>query len=180
MSRKEVIIGVTGSVAAYRACDVISRLRKAGHNTTVAMTKEAAEFVTPLLLQQISANQVYADMFGAPQAWEPMHISLAEGAYLVVVAPAAANIIAKLAAGICDDILTCLVISAKAPVLIAPAMNSNMYLHKATQENIRRLKSFGYVFVGPEKGRLVCGATGIGHIASVEEIVKAAEKLLKQ
>src|SRR3990167_6601534 len=106
MSKKEIIIGVTGSVAAYKACDVISRLRKAGHNATVAKTKEAAEFVTPLLLQQISANQVYADMFGAPQAWEPMHISLAEKADLVVIAPATANIIAKLAAGICDDILT--------------------------------------------------------------------------
>jgi phosphopantothenoylcysteine decarboxylase/phosphopantothenate--cysteine ligase len=180
MSKKEVIIGVTGSVAAYKACDVIRRLRNAGCNTTVVMTKEAAEFVTPLLMQQMSCNRVYADMFNAPDVWDPLHISLAQKADLVVIAPATANIIAKLASGICDDIVTCLVISTKAPVLIAPAMNENMYNHKATQDNIKRLKSFGYKFVGPRKGRLACGMTGTGHIADTDEIVKTAEKLLRQ
>jgi len=143
------------------------------------MTKEAREFVTPLLMQEVSSNRVYTDMFGAPEVWDPLHISLAKKADLILIAPATANIIAKLTAGICDDLLTCTVISTRAPVLIAPAMNSNMYLQKVTQDNIRRLKSFGYKFVGPQKGRLVCGDTGIGHIANTDEIVKEAEKILR-
>lgn len=179
MGKKEIIVGVTGSVAAYKACDLISKLKKAGHNITVIMTKEAAEFVTPLLLRHISANEVHLDMFKEPQAYDPCHVSLAQKADLVIIAPATANIIAKLAAGICDDLLTCVVLATKAPVLIAPAMNSNMYMHKATRENIRKLKSFGYKFVGPVKGHLACGLVGIGHIADTDEIVKEAEKLLK-
>ena len=130
-------------------------------------------------MASISGNQVYSDMFKAAQAWDPQHVSLAQKADMVLIAPATANIIAKLAAGICDDLLTCVVITTKAPVLLAPAMNSNMYAHKATQENIKRLKSFGYKFVGPVKGRLVCGLTGIGHIADTDEIINTAEKILK-
>lgn len=174
MKKKEIIVGITGSVAAYKACDVISGLRQIGHNTTVVMTKEAAEFITPLLLGYLSSNTVYTDMFEAPEAWSPEHISLADKASLILIAPATANIIAKIANGICDDLLTCIVMATKAPVLIAPAMNSNMYAHKATQDNIKRLKLFGYKFIGPAEGRLACGTTGLGHIASTEEIVKEA------
>lgn len=178
MRKKEVIIGVTGSIAAYKACDVIGGLRRAGCNTTVVMTKEAAEFITPLTLGYVSANPVYRDMFEAPQAWNPRHISLAENADMVLIAPATANIIAKLANGICDDLLSSVVVSTKAVVLVAPAMNSNMWLHKTTQENVRRLKSLGYKFIGPVKGRLACGITGIGHIADTSDIVKTALGLL--
>jgi len=180
MSKKEIIIGITGSVAAYKACDVVSKLRQLGHNVTVVMTKEAKEFVTPLLLSHISCNEVYSDMFELPKVYNPVHISLAEKADLVIIAPATANVIAKLASGICDDLLTCVAISTKADILIAPAMNNNMYTHKATQENIKKLGSFGYKFVGPIKGRLACGTVGIGHIADTEEIIKQAQKLLLQ
>jgi len=177
--KKEIIIGVTGSVAAYKACDIICRLKEAGYNMTPVMTKEATEFITPLLLGHISSNQVYTDMFKAPQEWSPEHISLAQTANLILIAPATANVIAKLANGICDDLLTCVVMATKAPVLIVPAMNDNMYAHKAMQDNIKRLKSFGYKFIGPIKGKLCCGATGVGHIADTEEIVKEVKKLLK-
>ena len=179
MVKKEIIIGVTGSIAAYKACDIIGRLRSIGHNTTVVMTKEAVKFVTPFLLGHISANRVYADIFESPRRWDPLHISLAEKADLILIAPATANIIAKLAGGLCDEILSCLVVSAKAPVLLAPAMNAGMYLHKITQQNIAKLKKIGYRFVGPVKGRLSCGSFGIGHIADTDEIVKEAGKLLR-
>ena len=177
--KKEIIIGVTGSVAAYKACDIISRLKCAGCNVTAVMTAEAMKFITPFLLAHVTGNKVYSDMFEAPSAWGPDHISLSQKAGVVLIAPATANIIAKFASGICDDLLTCVVTAAKAPVLIAPAMNENMYLHKATQDNIKRLKAFGYKFIGPEKGKLVCGSAGIGHIAGIEDIVKEALKLAR-
>lgn len=179
MKVKNIIIGVTGSVACYKACEVISRLKRLGHNITVVMTKEAAEFITPLTFQGLSENQVYVDMFKPVEHWQPKHISLAEKADLVLIAPATANIIAKLANGICDDLLSCVVISTKAKILIAPAMNKNMYSHNATQENIRKLESFGYKFIGPIKGHLICGDVGIGHIADTDEIVKETKKLLR-
>lgn len=177
--KRDAIIGITGSIAAYRACDIICRLRENNFNVTAVMTKEAVEFVTPLLIQEISANPCYIDMFKPPKSWDVEHISLAQKADLILIAPATANIIGKIANGICDDLLTCVVTASKAPVLIAPAMNTNMYQHRAVEENIKRLKSFGYKFVGPVKGRLACGATGLGHIASTEEIIKEANKLLK-
>ena len=170
--KKEIVIGVTGSIAAYKACDIIRELKKAGYNVRVIMTKEAQGFVTPLLMSEISQNRAYADMFEPVKDWDIEHVSLAQSANLILIAPATANVIAKLAAGICDDLLTCAVMASKVPVLIAPAMNNNMYEHKATQDNIKRLKSFGYKFVGPIKGKLACGVTGIGHIASTEEIIK--------
>ncbi len=177
--KKEIIIGVCGSIAAYKACDIINSLRRAGHNVTAFLTKEACEFVTPLLLEQLSKNKAYTDMFKAADDYNPLHISLAQKAGLVLIAPATANIIAKLASGLCDDMLSCLVISTKAPVLIAPAMNCNMWAHKATQENIKKLRSFGYKIVGPVKGRLACGDFGIGHIADTDEIAAAVESSLR-
>ncbi len=175
---KSVILGVTGSIAAYRACEMITAFRKSGIDVTVIMTPEAEEFITPLTLQTLSGNKVVTDMFELPENRNPLHTSLADRADLILIAPASANIIGKLAGGICDDILTCVVLATNAPVLIAPAMNEKMYRHKIVQENITRLKKSGYRFLGPIKGHLACGHEAIGHIAETDEIVKEARRLL--
>ncbi len=174
-----VILGVTGSIAAYKACEIVSALRKDGIAVDCVMTKEALEFVTPLTFQTLSGSKVTTDMFETPDEWNPLHTSLAGKAGLVLIAPATANVIGKLAAGICDDILTCVVFATKAPVLIAPAMNVHMYKHKVVQENIAKLKSIGYKFIGPVKGHLACGCDDIGHIAPVKDIVAEAKRLLR-
>lgn len=176
---KTVILGVTGSIAAYKACEITGLLRNAGLDVNVILTKEAGEFVRPLTFQTLSGNKVAAGIFDTPEEWDPAHISLAQKADLVLIAPASANIIGKLASGVCDDLLTCVVFATKAPVLIAPAMNTNMYEHKIVQANISKLKSIGYRFIGPAKGRLACGEEGIGHIACSEEIIKESKRLLK-
>jgi len=177
--KKEIILGVTGSIAAYKAGDITSGLRRMGMNVTVVMTGEASHFITPLTLQSLSCNKVFSDMFEAPLEWSPVHTSLADKADLVLIAPCSANILGKLANGICDDLLTCTIISTKAKILIAPAMNDNMYKNKFVQENIKRLKESGYEFVGPINGRLACGREGMGHMAKVEDILEAAKRLLK-
>jgi phosphopantothenoylcysteine synthetase/decarboxylase len=178
-SEKTIILGVTGSIAAYKACEIARAFKKDNFDVQVLLTKEACEFVTPLTFQTISQNRVFTDMFELPEEWNPRHVSLADKAGLILIAPATANIIAKLAAGICDDILTCVAFASKAPVLIAPAMNDKMYRHPITQANIARLEKIGYRFVGPVKGRLACGYEDIGHIADVKDIVSEAKKLLK-
>ncbi len=176
---KEIILGVTGSVASYKACDIARALANSGFSVTPILTREALEFITPLTMQTIARNKVFTDMFELPDVYDPVHVSLADKADLVLIAPATANVIGKLASGICDDLLTCAVFAAKAPVLIAPAMNENMYAHKIVQGQIAKLKSIGYNFIGPTKGRLASGKSGIGHIAPVEEIVNHAKQLLK-
>lgn len=178
-TRKTVIVGVTGSIAAYKACEIVNLLRKESFDTKVILTKEGARFVTPLTMQTLSGDRVYADMFESPEEWDPVHTSLADIASLVLIAPATANIIGKIANGICDDLLTCIVYATKAPVLLAPAMNDNMYKHRIVQENIAKLEKIGYSFIGPVEGALACGRKAIGHIAEVDMIVKAAKKLLK-
>jgi phosphopantothenoylcysteine decarboxylase/phosphopantothenate--cysteine ligase len=181
MTKKQgsVILGVTGGIAAYRACDIISVLKKRSIDVTVLMTKEAEAFVTPLTFQTLSQNKVYRDLFELPDEWNPVHTSLADKADLVLIAPATANVIGKIASGICDDILSCTVFATKAPVLFAPAMNEKMYLHRIVQDNIKKLNAAGYHFVGPVKGRLACGHEAIGHIADTQEIVGEAIKILK-
>lgn len=180
MKTKNIIIGVTASVACYKALDVISRLRRLGVNTTVILTKEAEEFIKPVLFQSISGNKVVSyDMFTTPDEWESGHISLAEKADCVAIIPATANIIGKIAGGICDDMLTCAVCATKAPVLFAPAMNTGMYENKIVRENISKLKKLGYNFTGPVKGRLACGSEGIGHIQDLEVIVKTIMGLIR-
>jgi phosphopantothenoylcysteine decarboxylase/phosphopantothenate--cysteine ligase len=174
-----VVLGVTGSIAAYKACEIINLLKSSSIDVRVLMTKEAGEFITPLTLQTLSGNKVISDMFELPDDWNPLHTALADSADLVLIAPASANIIGKLASGICDDILTCVVYATGAPVLIAPAMNGKMYKHKIVQSNITKLKSIGYEFIGPIKGHLACGSVDIGHIAEVSDIVNAAKRLLK-
>lgn len=169
-----IIVGVTGSIAAYKACEIVSALVKEGAETQVIMTGEARQFITPLSLQTLSRNPVLTDMFEAPDEWNPRHISLADRADAVLVAPATAAIIGKLAAGICDDLLTCVICATKAPVVIAPAMNDGMYRHPVVQENIARLRKIGYRFVGPAEGRLACGREAIGRLADIGDIVRAA------
>ena len=173
---KNIVLGVTASIAIYKSCEIIRRLKEESFCVTVAMTKEAEEMIKPIVFQSLSGSKVYRGLFDLPEACEIEHISLAQKADLVLIAPATANIIAKLAAGICDDLLTCVIAATKAPVMIAPAMNENMYKNKITQENIRRLESFGYRFIAPRAGRLACGKTGIGCLAEVETIVKEAKK----
>lgn len=179
MAQKEVILGVTASIASYKACDIIRALKEEGCKVTVVMTHDAKEFITPLSLAVLSQNKVYSGMFIEPQDWDIEHISLADKADVLLIAPATANVINKLAAGICDDLLSCTVMAAKAPVLIAPAMNCNMYEHPLTQENIAKLKKIGYTFIGPQKGKLACGKFGIGCLAAIEEIVREVKKVFK-
>lgn len=179
MKQKTIILGVTGSIAAYKACDLISRLKKKGHDVICVMTREAEEFITPLTLETLSENTVYGDMFRLPEKRSAVHVSLAKKADLIVIAPATANIIGHLASGICGDLLTSTVVSSKSPILIAPAMNDNMYNHKITQRNIQELKKIGYKFINPIRGHLACGYVGIGHLADVDQIVKEIDKILK-
>jgi len=176
---RRVILGVTGSIAAYKACEITGLLRKAGLEVQVLLTEEAKEFVTPLTLQTLSGNRVITDMFDSPEEWDPVHTSLADSASIVLIAPATANIIGKLACGICDDILSCVVMATRAPVLIAPAMNDKMYTHDIVQENIAKLKKAGYKFIGPVKGRLACGYEGMGCLADAQAIANEAKRLLK-
>ncbi|MBI3317523.1 MAG: hypothetical protein HYZ90_00010 [Candidatus Omnitrophica bacterium] len=177
---KEVVIGVTGSIACYKACEVVSSLRKdQGLNLQVVMTKEAAHFVTPLTFQTLTGNRVYSDVFEVPEEWDLLHTSLSQKADLILVCPATMNTIGKLANGICDDLLTCVIFASRAPVLLAPAMNKAMFEHPATQENIARLKRFGVQFIGPIRGELACRQVGMGHLSEVEGIADAVRKQLK-
>ncbi len=170
---KHVVMGVTGSIAAYKACDIISALRKSGVDVHVILTHAGAEIITPLTLETISGNRVVKDMFDSDRHFEVEHISLAKLADLFLVAPATANFIGKMASGIADDMLTTTVMATAAPVMIAPAMNTNMYLDAATQANIETLKRRGCEFIAPAAGRLACGDEGIGKLAAVEDIVRA-------
>jgi len=179
MKQKNIILGITGSIAAYKACDLIRLLRKAGFNVICVLTKEAEHFVTPLTLETLSGNKVLGDIFALPENRSPQHISLAEKADAFVICPASANTISKLAQGICDDLLTCTIFATRAPVLIAPAMNNNMYNHKIIKKNVAILENIGYNFVGPIKGRLASGHYGIGHLADVTSIFSAVKKLVK-
>lgn len=168
-----VVLGITGGIAAYKACEVVSRLVKAGVTVHVIMTKNACEFVAPLTLQTLSLNPVAVDTFKAPRAWEVEHIALAKKADLFLVAPATANIIAKLANGLADDMLTTTALATEAPLLLAPAMNTVMWQHPATQGNLRVLRERGAMQVGPEGGMLACGDVGAGRMSEPADIVEA-------
>ena len=175
---KTVVIGVSGGIAVYKVCDVVSRLKKLNADVHVIMTKSACEFVGPLTFQTLSQNYVVSDMFEDPKTWDVEHIALAKKADLFLVAPATANVIGKIANGICDDMLTTTIAATKAKVLIAPAMNTNMYENPLVQKNISTLKQYGYKFIEPESGRLACGDIGSGKLASPEVIVENVEALL--
>ena len=173
---KKIIVGITGGIAAYKACDAISKLRKLGAKIEVIMTENAEEFITPLTVQTVSNNMVYTEMFETARTWEVEHIELAKRADLFLILPATANFIGKIANGIADDMLTTTVMATKADVLIAPAMNTNMYDNEIVQENIEKLRSRGYKFISPQSGILACGDEGIGKLASVESIVSRVEQ----
>ena len=172
----EIVLGVTGSIGAYKAADVVRQLKEHGCSVTCLMTDEAKQFITPLSLQVLSERKISTDLFSLEEP-QVVHTRLADQANLILIAPATANLIGKLAAGLADDLLTCLVLATKAPVLLAPAMNVHMYNHPTVQENIKRLRRLGYHFIGPSVGSLACGYEAIGHLAEVEEIVSAALRL---
>ena len=175
---KTVVLGVTGSIAAYKAVELASKLTQAGASVDVVMTKCATEFVTPLTFRSITHRPVATDMFANPDEYDIEHIALAERAEVVVIAPATANIIAKLAAGIADDMLCCTVLATKAPVVLAPAMNVHMWENAITQENLTKLRNRGFKIVEPGYGALACGETGKGRLAEVEDILAAILRIL--
>ncbi|KHD38014.1 phosphopantothenoylcysteine decarboxylase [Clostridium acetobutylicum] len=180
MEVKNVVIGVSGGIAVYKALDVISRLKKADFGVDVIMTNSASKFVTPLSFQSLSGNKVINDMFEEPKSWEIQHISLAKKADILVVVPATANIIGKVANGIADDMLSTTIMAAygRCPIVFAPAMNTNMYKNPIVQNNIKKLKDYGYIFIEPEKGRLACGDVGEGKLADTELIYENIKSLL--
>lgn len=177
---KNIVLGITGGIAVYKAADLVSKLRKLKANVDVIMTKSAEEFVTRLTFQTLSGNLVAVDTFEAPKAWSVEHISLAQKADLFLIVPATANIIGKMANGIADDMLSTTVIATKAPVLIAPAMNTGMYENPIVQSNIQKLETFGYNFVGPGEGFLACGDIGAGRLIEIDTIIERAESLLTE
>lgn len=176
MSR--IILGVTGSIAAYKAADLASQLTKAGHRVTCVLTRSALEFVTPLTLSTLSKGPVITDLFAEKEGWQPGHIQLADEAELLLIAPASANILASLAHGLANDALTAIALATLAPVLIAPAMNGKMWQHPATQKNVETLRGFGHRFVEPASGMLACGYEGVGRLAEVETILQAVTGML--
>jgi phosphopantothenoylcysteine decarboxylase/phosphopantothenate--cysteine ligase len=175
---KIVLLGVTGSIAAYKAVELASRLVQGGAKLDVVMTACATEFVTPLTFRSITHRPVITDMFAAPEEYDIEHIALAERADVVVVAPATANIMAKLAAGIADDMLCCAILATTAPVLLAPAMNVHMWENAITQENLARLRARGFKIVEPGCGSLACGTEGRGRLAELEDILTAIRQIL--
>lgn len=177
-NNKTVVLGVTGGIAAYKAVDIVSRLKKAGVDVYVIMTRHAAQFVTPLTFQSISEHPVAVDMFQPFMADEIEHIALAKRANLFLIAPATANIIGKIANGIADDMLSTTVMATQARVVLAPAMNTNMYLNPIVQHNINILRDKGYEVIEPESGRLACGDYGTGRLPSPDTIVQAVIRML--
>lgn len=176
--KKTIILGVSGGIAIYKSCEIVSRFVKLGYDVRVIMTKNATEFVTPLTFETLSNNKVVTTTFEKDREFEVEHISYAKLASAFIIAPATANVIAKLAEGICDDMLTTTVCATKAPVYICPAMNTNMYLNPVTQGNIQKLKELGYIFIEPTEGRLACGDVGKGKMEEPINIVSIVDKAL--
>lgn len=178
LESKNVLVAVTGGIACYKACGLVSALKKAGACVNVVMTAHAAEFVAPLTFETLSANPVACDMFAPKEHWEVEHVSLAKKADLVIIAPATANVLDKLAAGIADDMLTTTLLATKAKVLACPAMNTAMYENEAVQNAIKTLKARGYEFLEPDTGLLACGDVGKGRMCEPEEIYAKALDML--
>lgn len=174
---KTIIVGVTGGIACYKACEIVRLLVTQGAKVHVTMTKAAQEFVTPMTFQALSQNPVHTNIFDLTQESEMGHIQLADNSDLILIAPATANFMAKVAHGICDDLLSTIICVTRAPVVFAPAMNVHMYQNKITQKNIGLLKEAGYSMIGPASGSLACGYEGEGRMEEPEEIVKCVAKL---
>jgi phosphopantothenoylcysteine decarboxylase len=177
---KNIILGVTGSIAAYKAADLASQLVKQGCDVRVVMTADALRFITPLPFKTLSRHPVITDLYDEEEGWKPTHINLADEADLLLVAPATANTIAKLALGLANDALSCvaLALNPRARILIAPAMNGKMWLHPATRQNTATLKARGVEFIGPDEGLLSCGYEGLGRLWPVEKVAQRALELL--
>ena len=173
----EVVLGITGSIGAYKAGDLVRQLKDTGYTVTCVMTHRATQFIAPLTLQALSERKVYLDMFDleSPQI---IHTTLADRARLVLVAPATANILGKFANGLADDLLSCILLATRAKLLFAPAMNVHMWQHPSVQRNVTTLKRLGVRFVGPDVGKLACGYEAIGHLAEAEEILRVVKQLL--
>ena len=178
LSGKTVVLGVTGGIAAYKACELTSRLRKAGAQVYVVMTKNACEFVAPLTFETLSNHPVVTDTFARPEKWEVEHVALAKRADVFVIAPATANIMAKLAVGLADDMLSTTALATRAPLLIAPAMNTGMWENAATRQNVETLRARGARLIGPEGGFLACGDQGAGRMSEPETIFDAIAETL--
>ncbi len=176
-----VVLGVTGGIAAYKACEIVSRLRQRGCAVEVIMTEAAQRFVAPLTFETLAQRRVVTDLWTPPPTYEPLHVSLAERADVIVVAPATANTIAKIAHGLADDALTCTILATRRPVILAPAMNDLMYASLAVQQNVAALRERGFLFVGPVEGRLASGKIGgPGRMAEPEAIVDKVFETLAQ
>ena len=178
LTGRKIVLGVTGGIAAYKSAEIVSRLRHLGATVHVIMTQNATEFVTPLTFQTLSANQVVTDTFAAPEYWNVEHVALAKLAEVFVIAPATANILAKMANGIADDMLSTTVLATKAPVLAAPAMNTGMWTAEATKKNVETLKERGVRMIGPDSGILACGDEGAGRMSEPETIVEEICRIL--
>jgi phosphopantothenoylcysteine decarboxylase/phosphopantothenate--cysteine ligase len=177
---KTIVLGITGGIAAYKAVDLASKLTQAGAKVEVVMTDAATKFITPLTLRNITHRPVVTDMFELASEWSVEHVALAEAADAVVIAPASANTIARLAAGIADNMLGTIVLATIAPVILAPAMNDNMYRNSVTQKNVAKLKARGFTFIEPEYGRLASGKMGKGRLPDTAKIIETIEKVLGQ
>ena len=180
LTDKTVVLGITGSVASYKAADIASKLTQAGARVEVVMTEAATKFITPLTLRSITGRPVVTDMFELASEFSIEHVALAEAADVVVIAPATANVIAKLAGGISDDELTCTVLATEAPVIVAPAMHASMFHNSITQENLSKLKARGFAVVGPEHGWLASGEIGLGRLADTDKIINTISKVLSR
>ena len=176
-----IVLGVTGSISAYKAADITSKLSKAGHDVHIILTDGGSRFITPLALQTLSKNKVHTEFFEEGNPKEVKHITLAENADILVIAPASANIIGKIAGGIADDLLSATVMAAATttPIYLAPAMNTNMYENPIVQRNIEELTELGYKFIEPKESLLACGVIGKGALADVDEIVSIIENAVK-
>lgn len=173
-----IVLGISAGIAAYKMYDLVSDLKKLNHNVNVVLTKDAKNFVAELPLKVLSGNNVYSEMFNPDEQDKPIHIDLADNADIVLISPATADVIAKMANGICDELITNILLATKAPVYVAPAMNTNMWKHFTTQKNIETLVTkLGYIIIPPEDGDLACGYSGVGHIASNERIKNTVLKL---
>lgn len=181
MKGKNVVLGVTGGIAAYRAADIARALTKRGAAVYCILTRNALNFITRKTMETLTGNPAVVDMFERPSQWEVEHIALAKRADVFLVAPASANFLGKVAAGVADDMLTTTVMATRAPIVVAPAMNTNMYENPVTQRNMQTLRDLLHVaFVEPEVGLLACNTVGKGHIASNEEILAAVERALSE
>ncbi|MHC1714097.1 MAG: bifunctional phosphopantothenoylcysteine decarboxylase/phosphopantothenate--cysteine ligase CoaBC [Acidaminococcaceae bacterium] len=168
---KKIVLGVTGGIAVYKAVDLVSKLRKEGADVRVVMTESAAKFVTPLTFKEISGNTVAVSMWAEAQEFHVEHIALADWADLMIIAPATANILAKAANGIADDLLSTVILASKTPIVLCPAMNCQMYINPITQDNLKKLADYGFIIMQPATGYLACGTSGVGRLPEPAEII---------